>query len=82
MDPRKVSTVTSVPQSTSTTALNTSPVFPLRLCTATSLASIRLKLDACVLLSPESFAIVDAVNGRTDTGFQDEDVDEDKSARK
>lgn len=77
--PLKVSILTSPPHSTSTTARYTSPLFPLRLCTATSPAVTRpIEVPWC----PSSWATLEAVNGRTLTGFQEDDPEEARRARK
>lgn len=80
--PLNVSAVTSDPQSTSTLALNTSPVLPFRRCTTTSLALMLESVQARASLRPESCAVVEAVNGNTWTGFQAVDVDEARRALK
>jgi hypothetical protein len=80
--PLKVSIPTSGPHSTSTTALYTSPPFPLLRWTATSLALMRLSVDSCARECPSSCAVVDEVRGSTETGFQAEEEYEDSRARK
>jgi hypothetical protein len=75
--PLKSSIPTSGPQSTSATALNTSPCFPVRRCTRTSFA---LMLPIFLLLLVEasgvSCAIVEGPSGKTWTAFQADELDD------
>jgi hypothetical protein len=80
--PKKLSGSKLSPASHSTTALNTSPLFPLRRCTRTSEAEIRPKVPFLLVLLPVSLAVVDAVRGRMANGFQDVESADARRARK
>lgn len=80
--PLKMSTLTSLPHSKSTTARKTSPLFPVLLDTLTSLAVILPRDEPFELLCPSSRATEEVVRGRTLTGFQADELLEASRARK
>ena len=77
--PLNVSTPTSDPHSTSRTALKTSPDFPFRRETFTSAAVTGPKL-ALLDDPPVSLVVDEAVRGSTWIGFQEDELDDARSA--